>query len=225
MDGRQRSGCYLAVIATTLLIFLAPSLCHGAQAPATAAIPARIAVVSFQVAVAQTAEGQREFAALSKKYEPKQNALKSLNGEIETLTKQLQAQSNNLSDAERANRSRIIDDKKKELDREAKEAQDDFQKDMQDVYNGLASKVFDVMQSLAKQQGFTMILDVKGDQPAVLYASTGTDITKQVIEAYNLKSGDSAAAASPASTPSRQGGGDHLSNRSRPDQRIPARIR
>ena len=149
--------------------------------------------------MAQTAEGQREFAALSKKYEPKQNALKSLNGEIETLTKQLQAQSNNLSDAERANRSRIIDDKKKELDREAKEAQDDFQKDMQDVYNGLASKVFDVMQSLAKQQGFTMILDVKGDQPAVLYASTGTDITKQVIEAYNLKSGDSAAAASPAS--------------------------
>ncbi len=36
----------------------------------------------------------------------------------------------------------------------------DFQQDMQDLYTTLASKVYDVMQSYAEAQGFTLVLDV-----------------------------------------------------------------
>src|SRR6478752_3115311 len=65
----------------------------GAVAPAG---PAKIAVIAFQVAVAQTNEGQRSFADLQRKYQPKQTQLKALNDEIESLTKQLQAQGDKL---------------------------------------------------------------------------------------------------------------------------------
>ena len=41
------------------------------------------------------------------------------------------------------------DEKKKELDRESQAAQDGFQEEMQTLYSSLASKVFDVMQSMA----------------------------------------------------------------------------
>jgi outer membrane protein len=151
--------------------------------------PARIAVVAFQLAVGQTNEGQRSFAELEKKYAPKEATLRSLNDEIDNLTKQLQTQGASLSDVERANRAKVIDEKKKQLDRDSQDARNDFQQDMQDMYNQLASKVYDVMQTYAEQQGFTLILDISPQQSPVLYASEGTNITKPVIDAYNVKSG------------------------------------
>jgi outer membrane protein len=69
---------------------------------------------------------------------------------------------------------------------------------MQDVFEGLQSKVYDVMQSYAEQQGYTLVLDVSQQQSPVLYALNGTNITKQVIDAYNVKSGVPAPPAQPA---------------------------
>ena len=100
---------------------------------------------------------------------------------------------------ERANRSKSAEDKKKQLDRETEDLRNDGQQDMQDLYTSLASKVYDVMQSYAEQQGFTLVLDVSQQQSPVLFASGGTNITKQVIDAYNVKSGVPAPPAQPAS--------------------------
>jgi outer membrane protein len=190
-----------------LLVTLASGfvLSAAAQTPAAAAPagPAKIAVIAFQVAVAQTNEGQRNFADLQKKFEPKRQQLKALAEEIDTLTKQLQAQGDKLSPAEQQTRAKTIDDKKKQLDRSAEDAQNDFQTEMQEVYNGLAAKVYDVLANYAQQQGFTVVFDVTGSQqqpPVVLYASESTNITKQVIDAYNLKSGVPAPPAQPAAT-------------------------
>jgi outer membrane protein len=159
-------------------------------APAAApAGPAKIAVIAFQVAVAQTNEGQRNFADLQKKYDPKRQQLKGLSDEVDNLKKQLQAQGDKLSDAERATRAKTIDEKDKQLQRQAEDAQNDFQGEMQELYNGLASKVYDVLASYAQQQGFTLVLDVAQQQNPVLYASESSNITKQIIDAYNVKSG------------------------------------
>jgi outer membrane protein len=158
-------------------------------APAAPAGPAKIAVIAFQVAVAQTNEGQRNFADLEKKFDPKRQQLKTLSDSIDTMSKDLQAKGATLTEAERASRSKEIDTKKKQLDRDAEDARNDFQQQMQDLYNGLASKVYDVMQAYAEKQGYTLVLDVSEQQSPVLFASTTSNITKQVIEAYNVKSG------------------------------------
>lgn len=169
--------------------------------PAPSAGPAKIAVIAFQVAVAQTNEGQRNFADLQKKFEPKREQLKAQSDEIDTLTKQLQDSSSKMSDTDRANLSLQIENKKKDLQRAAEDAQTDFQQEMQELYNSLASKVYDVMASYAKQHGYTLVLDVAQQQNPVLYAAESTNITKQVIEAYNVKSGVPAPPASSSATP------------------------
>jgi outer membrane protein len=180
------SGLALSAVAQTP----APAGSSPTAAPAAPpAGPAKIGVISFQYAVGNTNEGQRDFADLQKKYAPRQAQLKSLNDELDNLTKQLQTQAATLSEAERASRAKVVDEKKKRLDRETEDARNDFQNDMQEMYNALASKVYDVMQSYAEQQGYTLILDVSGQQSPVLYASDGTNITKPVIDAYNVKSG------------------------------------
>ena len=187
-----------------IALSLASALAAGAQLPAPTAPapapagPAKIAVIAFKAAVAQTNEGQRDLADVEKKFMPRENQLKALNDEIETLTKQLQTQGATLNAAERASRAKSIDEKKKKLERDATDARNDFQSEMGEVLNTLASKVYDVMSGYAQQAGYTLILDVSDQQSPVLFATQNTDISKAVVEAYNVKSGVPPPPAQPA---------------------------
>src|SRR5277367_4981250 len=100
----------------------------SAPVPASAAVapsagPANIAIIQFQQAVGATNEGQRDFAELRKKFEPKQNELKTQSDAIDGLKKQLQGQSATLSESAKAELARQIDDKTKSLQRSAEDAQ------------------------------------------------------------------------------------------------------
>jgi outer membrane protein len=189
------------VLLLTLILGLVPNA--SAQTPAASA-PAgtvKIAIIAFQTAVGQTNEFQRNFADLQKKYDPKRQQLKTLSDEIDSETKLLQAQGDKLSDAERSSGAKKIEDKKKQAQRIAQDAENDFQQEMQELYGGVASKVGDVLSSYAQQQGYTLVVDVTQQQqqaPAVLYWSPSTDITKTIIDAYNLKSGVPAPPPEPA---------------------------
>ena len=197
----KRSLALIVTLASGIALSAAAQTLPAPAAAAAPAGPAKIAVIAFQVAVAQTNEGQRNFADLQKKYDPKRQQLKVLSDDVDNLKKQLQAQGDKLSDAERANKAKTIDDKEKQLQRQAEDAQNDFKQEMQELYNGLASKVYDVLASYAQQQGFTLVLDVAQQQNPVLYASDSTNITKQIIDAYNVKSGVPAPPAQPAAAP------------------------
>jgi outer membrane protein len=194
-----------ALVFTLVSGFVLSGAAQTLSAPAAAAPagPAKIAVIAFQAAVGQTNEFQRNYADLVKKYDPKRQQLKTLSDEIDDLEKQLQAQGDKLSDAERASRAKTIDDKKKQAQRIAEDAQNDLSQEMQEVYNGVAAKVFDVLNAYAQQQGFTLVVDGSANQqqsPVVLYASPSTDITKVIIDAYNVKSGVPAPPPQPAGT-------------------------
>ena len=186
----KRSLALALTLASGLALTAAAQTPSAPDAAAAApAGPAKIAVIAFQVAVAQTNEGQRSFADLQRKYQPKQVQLKALNDEIESLTKQLQAQGDKLSEPERAARAKTIDDKKKQLDRSAEDAQNDMQNEMQELYGALASKVYDVLNDYVKKNSYTLVLDFSQQQNPVLYAADSTNITKAIIDAYNVKSG------------------------------------
>jgi outer membrane protein len=182
-----------------------PAPAPSAPAAPVAPVTAKVAVLAFQVAVAQTNEGQRNFADVQKKFEPKQAQLKAQSDEIETLKKQMQAQGDKLSPAESASRAKAIDDKTKQLQRAAEEARTDFQTEVQDMYNALASKVYEVVASYAKEQGYTLVVDVSEQQSPVLWAADSTNITKPIIDGYNAKSGVPApppqAPAAPSAKP------------------------
>jgi outer membrane protein len=190
-----------------IAVVLVSGFCLNAAAqtaPAATKSPdvANVAVIAFQAAVGQTNEFQRNFADLQKKFDPKRQQLKTLSDDIDNLTKQLQAQGDKLSDGERASRTRAIDEKKKQMQRDSEDAQNDFQQEMQQTYAGVAAKVAELLNGYAQQHGYTLVLD-GGQQEAavVLFASPSTDITKVIIDAYNQKSGVPAPPAPAAAAP------------------------
>ena len=189
LNQMKRSLALVLTLASGFAMSAAAQTPAGSSA-APASGPAKIAVIQFQVAVAQTNEGQRQFADLQKKYDPKREALKKQSDDVDAMTKQLQADQAKLSPAEQQSRATAIDNKKKVLDRDAQDASNDFQQEMQDIYNNLASKVYDVVQSYAELHGYSVVLDATaGQTQTVLYANNSTNITKEIIDAYNVKSG------------------------------------
>ena len=181
-----------AGLATTNLIAQAPA---AAAAPAAAvapqAIPAKVAIVAFEQAVVATNEGQRSVAEVQKKYEPKKTQIESQGAEVDSLKKQLQALPASAPDDQRASLIKNIDTKDKALQRDAEDAQNSYQSDLQEAYGKVAQKVGATAVKYAQDNGFTLMLNVGGQQQAnpVLWFAQTTDITQAVINAYNVSSG------------------------------------
>jgi len=170
--------------------------------PPPQAVPAKIALIAFEQAVFATNEGQRAVQEVSKKYEPKKAQIDALNQEVDSLKKQLQSAPATLSDEERATRLRNIDAKEKQLNRDAEDANNAYQADLQEAYAKVARKVSGTVQSYVAQNGYTLLLDVSNQQSSnVMWASQNPniDITMAVVQAYNASSG---VAAPPPSAPS-----------------------
>jgi outer membrane protein len=187
----KRSLALVLTLASGFALSAAAQTTPAAASSAPAG-PAKVAVIEFQAAVGQTNEFQRDLADLQKKYEPKRTQLKTMADEIDGLEKQLQAQGATLSEAARATQTKTIDEKKKQAQRFAEDAQNDLGQEMNDLYNKVATKVYDVLVSYIQKEGFTVVLDASEQQqqaPLVLYHAANTDISKAIVEAYNVKSG------------------------------------
>lgn len=182
-----------------------------AAAPATAgpaasvppqAVPAKVAIIAFEQAVVATNEGQRSMQDIQKKYEPKKASIDSLAGEVDSLKKQVQALPANATDEQRANLLKSIDTKEKQLNRDAEDAQNAYQGDLQEAYAKVAQKVGGVAVKYCSDNGFTLLMNVGGNQQTpspVLWFAQQTDVTQAVVNAYNTSSG---VAAPPPSAPS-----------------------
>ena len=196
----------MATYINTRVLSLALVLVWGvsaarAQAP-VAGSPSgnKVGIVSIQDAIANTNEGKKELEALQQKYSPRQAALQSQNEELENMKKQLQAQGDKLSDEERNTRVRSATEKQKTLQRSAEDFQNEVQQAEQEILNRLGKKMLDVLEKYAKENGYAVVMDISNPQTPVLYANPGTNITKNLIEAYNAES-PATAAPKPATKP------------------------
>lgn len=190
----------------TLTAQAATSASNGAASAPNAAvtpqaIPAKVAIIAFEQAVVATNEGQRALADVQKKYEPQKTKIDGESADVESLKKQVQGLPANTPDDERARRLRTIDEKEKQLNRDAEDAQNAYQGDLQEAYGKVAQKVGAAAVKYAQENGFTLMLNVGGNQQTpnpVLWFAQPTDITQAVVNAYNQASG---VAAPPPSAP------------------------
>lgn len=159
----------------------------AASAPSTGGLT-KVGIVNIQDAIVGTNEGKKEFDALQTKFAPRQNELKSMNDEVEGLKKTYDTQKDKLSPEANATQVRTIEAKQKTLQRNYDDAQTEFQQAEQEVVNRIGTKMLTVMEKYAKAHGYSVILDVSNPQTPVLYASEGTNITKELVDAYNAES-------------------------------------
>ncbi len=167
----------------------------------------KIGTINIEQAVLGSNEGQRDFAALQKKLEPKQAELKAQNDELQSLQEQLQKQGDKLNDEARATLVKQIETKKKSFDRSVQDAQEDAQNQQKEIFQRILQKMgTPVIVKYAQDNGFSMIVDTSNPWPQspILWYGDKEDITRAVVDLYNAQSGVPApapaagAAAKPA---------------------------
>ena len=151
----------------------------------------KVGAINIQEAIFGSNEGRRDLEALQKKFEPKQNELKSQNDELEGLKKQMTTQEGKLNDEALATLKKQIETKQKLFDRSVQDAQEDFGNQNQEIAGRILQKMAPMIVKYSEDNGFGIIVDTSKPWPQsnVLWWGQAIDITKAVVDAYNVKSG------------------------------------
>jgi len=168
------------------------------------ALPSKIAVISLQPAIMGTKEGTAAGAALQAKYAPRQAEFEKRKADVAALQDQLKKGGAAMSDDARAKLTREIDSKTKALQRDAQEASDDSQQDMNSVYNQLGDKMLQIIEQYAYQNGYAVVLDVSSQQTPVIWAAGSANITADIVKLYDLAHPGGALAAPVPKAPPKQ---------------------
>jgi len=158
----------------------------------------KFAIINIQGAIISTKDGQKAAAELNAKTQPKKKELEQKQNDINALQDQLNKGQNTLSDSAKNDLYKNIESKKKSLQREMEDAQADLEADQQKLLSQLGQKILAVIERYAKDNGYTMVVDVGSQNTPVIYASPSIDITKEVIELYDKST---ASTSAPAPTP------------------------
>ncbi len=158
----------------------------------------RVATINMQQTILASNEGRHDFEALDIKFAPKQAELKRLSEEIDGLKKQLDTQQNMLNDDSRGKLVTLIESKKKNLERATQDAQEDFETQRRELVNKLLASLAPVVEKYFNDNHYSLLLDTSQPWPQglVVISSPATDITQQVLEAFNTVSGVPALAPS-----------------------------
>ena len=173
-----------------------PALAVSAMAMFAQAPAQKVGVINIQAALVATKEGQKAASELEGKRSPKSKELEKKQGEIRSLQESLNRGGNAMSETAKAELVRNIDTKTKSFNRELEDAQAEWQQDQDRILQDLGQKMMAVIDKYAKDNGYSVILDVSNPQTPVLYASNTIDITKEIVDLYD-KNAPSMPAAAP----------------------------
>ncbi len=191
-------------IARIAVVSLALSLGAFAQGTTAATAPAptatKIGIINIQGAVANTNEGKRDLDGLDKKMESRVKELQGLQQEVESLTKQLNTQQDKLNEDAKAALQKQISSKTTQFQRGREDYQNDVQQQEQEIFQRIYPKVMQTVDSYAKSNGYTLILDWGVLQQGVTWANPSYDITQEIVNAYNATTPNIQAPATPASS-------------------------
>jgi outer membrane protein len=203
---------YLGTLAALAILSLAPVRGIRAQGAASAAsAPSKIAVINIRNAIVATAEGKQAQAQLQSQFAPKQNELQTLQKQIEELQRRMSEGARTLSDDEKAKLQREGELFSRRLQRGNDDLNEELNAAQGEIVDGIGRKMLEVLDRYARENGYTAVLDTSAQGSPVVYGSSQSDITQEIVrlfdQAYPIKAGSGAAApatpkaANPAPAP------------------------
>jgi outer membrane protein len=200
----------IGTLAALAIFCLAPV--RGLRAQGAAAAPTKIAVINIRNAIVATAEGKQAQAQLQSQFAPKQTELQSLQKQIEDLQRRMTEGARTLSDDEKAKMQREGELLSRRLQRGNDDLNEELNAAQGEIVDGIGRKMLEVLDRYSRENGFTAVLDTSAQGSPVVYGSSNSDITQEIVrlydQAYPIKAASSAPAtpkpAAPAPAPAKK---------------------
>jgi outer membrane protein len=194
-----------ATIAALAVMSMAPVQGARAQAAAAAAGPVKIAIINMRNAIIATAEGKQAQAQLQSQFAPRQADLQNTQKQIEDLQRRLSEGARTLSDDEKGKMQREGELLTRRLQRNNDDLNEELNAAQGEVVDGIGRKLLDVLDRYSRENGYTIVLDTSAQGSPVVYGSSNSDITADIVrlydQAYPVKTGAAATPAPKAATP------------------------
>jgi outer membrane protein len=150
---------------------------------AVSAAELKIGAVSISKILSQAPQADQANKRLQKEFEPRQKALKDTENSLRAMQQRLDKDGAVMSDSQRRNLERDLRTQTREFQRAMEEFRDDLNIRRNDELGKFQQQVLQVVNSLAKDEGFDLILN----EGAVVYASQAIDITDKVLKRLSGK--------------------------------------
>src|SRR5881409_4235831 len=154
-----------SILLPAALFAQAPAPAPAAQAPketSAAAAPAgagRVAVVDFQKAVVENAEGKKAQERFMAEVNKRQKDFEGKQKSLTDAQNKLQTQAQVLTDTVKADLNRQIDKLNTELQRMNDDAQKDLGDLQQQLFRPIAEKAQEVVKNYSNENGFAVVFD------------------------------------------------------------------
>jgi outer membrane protein len=181
------------LISLVLIALPAALLAQGqAQTPPAAAAPkeasaagagqaGRVAVVDFQKAVLENAEGKKAQEKLMAEVGKRQKDFEEKQKSLQDAQNKLQTQNAALSDTAKADLNRQIEKLNTDLQRMNDDAQKDIGDLQQQLLRPIADRAQKVLQAYSAENGFSVVFDVSNQTNNIIYVQDVADITTEII--------------------------------------------
>jgi outer membrane protein len=165
----------LSLLAITLLTVLVGPMLVQAQL-------SKVVIVDFERAVVESAEGKKSSEKFNATLQAKQADLEKRQKDIDDSTKKLQNGARTLSDAAKAEIQKDIDHKNTDLQRLNEDAQKELQALRDELLRPIAEKATALLNALAGEQGYTMVVDISNPQTSIVFWNPKSDVTGELIK-------------------------------------------
>lgn len=156
------------------------------QAATTTAQPAQIkvAVVNVQQVLQQSPKVANLSKKLEGQFKDRQTKISDQQKALQDKIDKFKKDEPTMSKKDRDATEKKLANERSDLVKEVVAYQQDLQKEQNKIMQGILADLNGIVSSIAKDQGYALVLDSQ----AVIFASDGNDITKDVAKQFNAKS-------------------------------------
>ncbi len=148
-------------------------------------VPTWVAVINVQKAITGTNDGKKALQDLNARVAPKQKDFDARQRELAQLQDQLTKGANLMSDEKKTQLTQDLEDRKKKLERDVQDAQEDVQNHQRGVMDALSRKLTAVVTKYAKDNKYALVFETGSADSQVIYSADAIDITPAVIALYD----------------------------------------
>jgi outer membrane protein len=141
----------------------------------------KVAVVSLQKAVLESAEIKKANADMIEKFRPRQQEMEKLQHDLQAIQQQLQTNAGKLTASAESELTAQGQRKQRELQRLNDDLQADVNAERTDILTQSSRKMQEVVRKLADEKGLDLVVDVT----STVFFKPALDLTAEAIAAYD----------------------------------------
>jgi outer membrane protein len=176
----MKNGVIVKALSGLAFLFVTASA-HSADSAAVF----KVAFVDLQESLQSVDAGKQAKSQLEKEMTAKRAAIEKSQAALQKETEEFDKKAAIMNEAARSAKQAELQKKIAEFQKGFQESQVELQKRERELTKPIIDELRTIVEGLGKAQNFHLVLEK--NEGAVLYAQNGTDLTKEVIEAFNSR--------------------------------------